>query len=66
MDYRSVLERIIEQVDSVAYLTPSAQVDPRHRRVLTEIGAMIQDSSTTPDHIRAHIQHHYESGRLDR
>lgn len=66
MDYRSVLERIIEQVDSTAYLTPSAQVDPRHRQVLTEVGAMIQDPNTTPDTIRAHIQRHYEAGRLDR
>ena len=66
MDYRSVLERIIEQVDAVAYLTPSAQVDPRHRAVLTEVGAMIQDASISPDHIRTHIQRSYDNGRLDR
>lgn len=66
MDYRSVLERIIEQVDAVAYLTPSAQVDPRHRQVLTEVGAMIQDPTLHPDAIREHIERQYRGGRLDR
>ena len=66
MDYRSVLERIIEQVDAVAYLTPTAQVDPRHREVLADVGAMIQDRSKSPELIRATIDHQLEAGRLDR
>ena len=66
MDYRAVLERIIEQVDSTAYLTPSAQVDPRHRTVLQSIGSMIQDRSISADAIRQHIETQFEAGRLDR
>ena len=66
MDYRAVLERIIEQVDSTAYLTPSAQVDPRHRDVLAEVGAMVQDRSVPPDTIRTLIERHFQAGRLDR
>lgn len=66
MDYRSVLERIIEQVDNQAYLTPSAQVDPRHRAALEQIGRMIQDPANSPMSIQRHIEREHQSGRLDR
>ncbi len=66
MNYRAILDNILQQVDTQAYLTPSVHVDPRQRLVLTEVAEQLRAQDFDPDGTRAFIDTAHAEGRLDR
>lgn len=66
MNLRSILDRIIEQVDATAYLTPSSHVDPRQRAALASIAAELQAPDLDVAATRRRVHDLFEAGKLDR
>jgi tetratricopeptide (TPR) repeat protein len=66
MNYQALFSRILQAVDTDAYLTPTSGADPAQRESLNQIAQMLQASDLHVDEARATVHASYEAGRLDR
>lgn len=65
-DYQGLFSRILQAVDSSAYLTPTDHVDPSQRPALDELRRVLHAPDFDPDLTRAMVQRLHGEGRLDR
>jgi len=65
MNVQSLLDRILDTVDSEAYLTPADQADPRYQAALDECLGMLGDERVPVQRIRELAQAHHSAGKLD-
>src|SRR5678816_331667 len=66
MDYQALFARILQTVDSSAYLTPSSQVDGPQREALAKVEAAIQASDFDAEATRRLVRRLNAEGRIDR
>jgi hypothetical protein len=66
MDYQALFARILQTVDTSAYLTPSSQVDGPQREVLAKVEAAIQASDFDAEATRRQIRRLNAEGKIDR
>ena len=66
MDLDRLYQRVLHAVDTAAYLTPTAAVDPAQRQALDAIGAMIHAPASDPAQARRAITEAQAAGRIDR
>lgn len=65
-DYRFLLERLLQEVEERAYLTPSGHVDPRQREAMAQVERAIQAPGFSPDAARALARRLHAEGRIDK
>ena len=66
MDYQAIFARIRKTVDTRAYMTPAAHVDPSQRQAMTEIQTAIQAEDFDAARVRAQIAGTFQADRIDR
>jgi tetratricopeptide (TPR) repeat protein len=66
MDYRALLDRIYQSVDSQAYFTPTYSVPPEQRLALQEVAEALRAPDFDADAVRALARRLHARGRLDR
>lgn len=66
MDYRLLLDRIYQSVDSQAYFTPAGSVPAAQRDAMQQIGALLQRQDFDADSARALARRLHADGRIDR
>lgn len=65
-DYRLLLDRLLQEVEERAYLTPSSHVDPRQREAMAAIERAIQAPGFDADAARALARRLHAEGRIDK
>lgn len=65
VDYQTLYARILQAVDTAAYLTPTEHVDPQQRPALDEIRALLHRRDFDADLTRGLIRKMHAEGRLD-
>lgn len=66
IDYRALLDRILDAVDQQAYFTPTARLDGGAGTVLPGFQRALQSPAFEPGEVRAYVHREYEAGRVDR
>ena len=66
MNYDALYDRILQRVDTEAYLAWADSVPEAQRAAMAELGAAIQSPEFDPDQGRALARRYLESGRIDR
>jgi tetratricopeptide (TPR) repeat protein len=66
IDYQSLIDRITDTVDRLAYFTPSDHIDPAQRSVLAAVERQMATPGFDPDEVRAFVRDEETAGRLDR
>ncbi len=66
MDYQALFARILQTVDTTAYLTPASQVEGPQRDALARVEAAIQSPQFDAQSTRALIRRLHSEGQIDR
>lgn len=66
MNLQALFSRILQAVDSDAYLTPTDAAHPRQREALAEIAAMLRAADFDAERTRARVRALHDEGRIDR
>lgn len=66
MDYRLLLDRIYQSVDSQAYFTPTGSAPSDQREAMQAIAQMLQSQDFDADNTRSLARRLHSQGRIDR
>ena len=66
IDYRALLDRILDAVDQQAYFTPTARLDGGSGSVLPGFQRALAAPDFDPDEVRALVHREFQAGRIDR
>jgi len=66
MDYRLLLDRIYQSVDSQAYFTPIGSAPPAQRDAMNELAQALSQPDFDADNVRALARRIHGAGRIDR
>lgn len=66
IDYRALLDRILDAVDERAYFTPTAHLDDGQGAMLPAFQQALAQPGFDPDEVRAYVQREHDAGRVDR
>jgi tetratricopeptide (TPR) repeat protein len=65
MDYRALLDRILETVDTEGYQTPAHHVEPSQRAALAEVQQALQSPEFDAQTARALVERLFTEGKLN-
>lgn len=66
IDFRDLLDRILDAVDQRAYFTPTARLDGGKGSVLPAFQDALAAPDFDPDEVRAYVHREFTAGRIDR
>lgn len=66
IDYRALLDRILDAVDQQAYFTPTSRLDGGKGSVLPGFQEAMRTPDFDADEVRATVHREFQAGRIDR